>query len=160
MKKFFKHILISIAIVGCLASCQDQYTICELSKHVNVRGVFFTKAGNNFIETNVNSLSINLLNSPSFIYKDRKNISTFIFGLAPFFTIDSAKYVIKIDNILQADTVTIHYTSADVQLTKECGSIIAHNLIKVTTTNNTLDSVQIASPKIDNNIRVNLKLFF
>lgn len=155
-----KYFILVIA-ASFLYSCKDQYTICDLPKNVNLRGVFYTKSGNNFIETKVASLSINLLDSAAFIYKDRKNVSTFIFELQPFMAdSDFARYVIKIDNVSQPDTVTIHYTSATVNLTKECGSIIAHTLSQVSTTHNTLDSVKIIVPKIDNNLNVNLKLFF
>ncbi|MBK7884911.1 MAG: hypothetical protein IPJ81_14850 [Chitinophagaceae bacterium] len=159
MKYFLKHITIFIGVILTLTGCEDQYTICELSKNINFRGVFFSKQGNNFIETKVNSLSINILDDPNFIYKDRIDVSTFIFGLSPLIDKDSISYVIKIDNVSPADTLTLRYTSNTVNLTPECGSIIVHNLTKVTTTTNTLDSVQIIVPKIDNNINVSVKLF-
>ncbi len=147
-----------IVLLFTLFTCNDKYTICEQSKDVHLKGVFFSKSGNIFTETTVNSLSINILDSSSFIYKNQPDLSSFIFGLQSL--ADSAKYVIKIDNALQADTVTLYYTSASFSLSSACGSIIIHELVDVKTTSNTLDSVKINVAKIDNTNSMNLKLFF
>ena len=158
MKKLLSYISLAYFIVSALSSCEDNYTICNQSKEVNCKGIFFKKTGGADVETPVSSLTIKPLTATTFLYFQQPGISAFTFALNP--VLDSAKYIFKIDNSISQDTISLFYTSQLLLISAECGNIITHQLSNAKTTKNLLDSVRIINPKVDNVSTTNLKVFF
>lgn len=157
MKNILSNIIITIFFSTILFGCEDQYTICDQPKSVNFRGAFYALLGNNYVQTKVNSLSINPLDVVSYIYKNEPNVSTFYYSLDG--AVDSAKYVFQINNSPLKDTITLHYKTSTLNLSAECGSIVVYNLSKASATNHVIDSVAINTPEVANTNQVNLKIF-
>jgi hypothetical protein len=154
-----KFIVIGLVCISLgMASCQDQYDICDQNKSVNFKGIFYKNTGGIVAESPVPFLTINPINTTATIYNQQPNISSFVFALNP--TQDSAKYVFKIDNSGLKDTVTIYYTSQQKNLSPECGDIITHTLSNASTTSHNLDSVKIINNKVDNIESNNLRLYY
>lgn len=152
--------LLIIFIVGSsfLSSCKDEYTICDLSKDVRFIATFNQRINGIDVLLNAPSLNIIQLSNNSPLYTQQANVSTFSFPLNSL--VDSAKYSFKVANNLQADTVTIVYTSTGTNLSLECGAVTYHNISKITTTTNTIDSVKIINPVLNTTLQQNAKFYF
>lgn len=155
MKKLFLIFIFGIII---LTSCKDEYTICDLSKDVRFIATFNQRVNGADVLLNAPSLNIILLTNNSSIYTQQANVSTFSFPLNSL--VDSAKYSFKVANNLQADTVTIIYTSTGANLSLECGAVTYHNISKIKTTTNTIDSVKIINPVLNTDLQQNAKFYF
>jgi hypothetical protein len=158
MKRTISYLTIAILPAIIVYSCQDQYNICDLPKSVNFRGVFYKKIGAADVESQVPSLTLQPLNTTTYIYNQQPNVSSFAFALNPVVT--TAKYVLKINSTAQQDTLTLNYTSQTVSLSAECGIITTHDILSAYCTNNAIDSAKLNFSKVDNNNNINLKLYF
>ncbi len=156
MKK--KLILIFIVGINFFTSCKDEYTLCDLSKDVRFIASFNQRINGTDVLMAAPNLSITQLSNNSALYTQQVNVSTFSFPLSP--VADSAKYSFKLANNLQADTVTIIYTSTGTNLSLECGPVTYHNISKIKTTTNTLDSVKITNPVLNTDLLQNAKFYF
>lgn len=156
MKK--KLFLIFIVGITFFTSCKDEYTICDLSKDVRFVATFNQRINGADILTPAANLNIIQLSNSSALYTQQANVANFSFPLNPL--VDSAKYSFKLGNNLQADTVTIVYTSTGTNLSLECGSVTYHNITRITTTINTIDSVKIINPVLNTNLLQNAKFYF
>lgn len=156
MKK--KLFLIFIVGVTILTSCKDEYTLCDLSKDVRFIATFNQRINGADVLTPAPNLNIIQLSNNSALYTQQANIATFSFPLNSL--IDSAKYSFKLAGNLQADTVTIIYTSTGTNLSLECGAVTYHNISKIKTTTNTLDSVKITNPVLNTDLLLNAKFYF
>ncbi|MCY7290885.1 MAG: DUF6452 family protein [Ferruginibacter sp.] len=156
MKKYL--LLIFIACMSILSSCKDEYTICNLSKDVRFIGTFYQRINGAEVLAPAPNLSIIQLPTNASIFNQQANVATFSFVLNPL--LDSAKYIFKIANNLPADTVTIVYTSTGANLSPECGAVTYHNILKITSTLNTIDSVKITQPKLNTDLLQNAKFYY
>jgi len=156
MKKYL--LLIFIVCMCILPSCKDEYTICNLSKDVRFIGTFFQRISGADVLAPAPNLSITQIPTNALIFNQQPNVATFSFALNS--VLDSAKYIFKIANNLQADTVTIVYTSTGENLSPECGAVTYHNILKITSTLNTIDSVKITNPKLNTDLLQNAKFYY
>ena len=152
--------LFLILIVGAsfLTACKDEYTICNLSKDVRFIASFYQRNNGADVLTPAPNLNITLLPNNTSLYTQQANVATFSFPLNPL--VDSAKYSFKLANNLQADTVTIVYTSTGANLSLECGAVTYHNITKITSTLNTIDSIKITNAVLNTNLLQNAKFYF
>ena len=154
-----------IPFVACIVTvslyftaCKDEYTICNLSREVRFTGGFYRKLGANDVASPAPKFTLSQLNiSPAF-YNEQVNVQTFSVPLNSL--TDSGKYVLKLDNNLQADTVTVTYTSQGVNLSLECGSVTYNTITKITTTINTIDSIKIIKPLVNTEAGVNARIYY
>lgn len=157
MKKIYLAAVI-LSIVFYLVGCKDEYTLCNLSKEVRFTGGFYKKVGSNDAIAPAPKFTLLQLNSSLPLYNQQINVETFSLPLSP--VVDSAKYVLTVNSSLQADTVTIFYTSQGVNLSVECGSVNYNTITKVTTTINTLDSVKIIKALVNTEAGQNVKIYY
>lgn len=157
MKKIYLAAVV-IATTFSLYSCKDEYTLCDLPKDVRFIGAFYRKVGSNDVLSPAPNLSIRALNTGPFLYSQQPNVDQF--GLSLSSVNDSAKFVITIAGNSIADTLTIVYASQGENLSTECGSITTHNITKLTSTINTIDSVKILRAFINNEPSVNAKIYY
>ena len=155
----------NISIVVCIVivslyftACKDEYSICNLSKEVNFTAGFYRKLGANDVASPAPKFTLLQLNVLPALYAEQANVQTFSVSLNSL--TDSAKYVLKLDNNLQADTVTVTYTSQGVNLSLECGSVILNNISKITTTINTIDSIKIVKTLVNTVAGENAKIYY
>jgi Family of unknown function (DUF6452) len=157
--RFYSYSIIALFFVLVLAvSCKDNYTICDQSKQVNYRAGFYTKSGSVDVPSTPPALTLSFPGLTTFIYNQQVGISSLSLGLSP--VADSIKYVIKLSNALPADTITFYYTNGVQNLGPECGDIAIHNFTWARTTNNTLDSVKIVAPSVNNIPKENLRIYY
>ncbi len=93
-----------------------------------------------------------------FIYKNAANVSRFNIPLNPL--LDSAKFIITTSSSALTDTITLIYTSQNVNLSAICGDITVNTLKKVSTTINTIDSIKILNSTVNTTSGENVKLYF
>ena len=146
------------AITFNLSSCKDEYTLCNLSKEVRFTGGFYRKVGSNDVMAPAPKFTLLQLNSTVPLYGQQPNVETFSLPLSP--VLDSAKYVLTIDAGMQADTVTIVYTSQGVNLSVECGAVTYNTISKIITTINTIDSVKIIKALVNTEPGQNVKFYY
>ena len=158
MQKIIFSILGTLCLGCSLSSCEDNYTICNEPKVVSFKGAFYKKTGGVDVASSVSLLSIRPITTTAYIYNQQPAVAGFSFALDP--VLDSAKYIFKIDNSANQDTVSLYYTNQLQLLSEICGSITTHNLTYVKTTKHVLDSMMIIAPKVDNQSNVNLKIYF
>ncbi|MFN0083111.1 MAG: DUF6452 family protein [Ferruginibacter sp.] len=158
MKKIYLAAVVIANATFSLYSCKDEYTLCDLSKDVRFIGAFYRKVGSNDVLSPAPSLSIRSLDTGPFLYSQQPNVDQF--GLSLSSVIDSAKFVITIAGSSPTDTVTIVYSSLGENLSTECGSITTHNITKLTSTINTIDSVKIIKAFINNVPSLNAKIYY
>ncbi len=138
-------------------SCKDEYTICDLSKTVNFRAVFYKKSSGTESAYTVPSFSLKLLNYPDFLYKNLPNVNQFSLAFNP--SSDSIRYAIGVSPNGITDTITINYTTQTVNLSAVCGDIQVNNITRVSTTKNLLDSIKIATPAVNTTEVENIKIY-
>ena len=153
-----KSFLLLIICLSFLAACKDEYTICDLSKDVRFIGSFYQRNNGADVLTPAPNLNIIQLSNNTALYTQQVNAATFSYPLNP--QVDSAKYSFKLANNLQADTVTIVYTSTGTNLSLECGAVIYHNISRITSTLNTIDSIKITNPLLNTNLLLNAKIYY
>lgn len=147
-----------LAVAFNLAACKDEYTLCNLSKEVRFTGGFYKKVGSSDALSPAPKFTLLQLNTTVPLYSQQVNVETFSLPLNP--VLDSAKYVLTLNTGLQADTITIIYTSQGVNLSVECGSVTYNTINKVTTTINTLDSVKIIKGLVNTEAGQNVKIYY
>ena len=147
-----------MACMCILPSCKDEYTICNLSKDVRFIASFYQR--NNGVDVLVPAplLNITQLGTNAPLYTQQANVPTFAIALNP--QLDSTKYYIKLSSSLPADTLTIVYTSTGANLSLECGSVTYHNISKLYSTLNTIDSVKIINPVLNTDLLLNAKIYY
>lgn len=122
-----------------------------------MKASFYRISGGLPVATPAPELSVSTILGTT-IFGRQPNTPAFILTLNP--VTDSVQYIIKMDNGLPNDTITIGYSSNSVILSPECGSIFNHNLSRVRTTTHVLDSIQIVNPSVRNSIVDNVHIFF
>ena len=157
MKKLYLFACISLCSLS-LTSCKDEYTLCNQVKDVRFTGGFYKKVGSNDVVAPAPKFTLSQLNSGSNIYNQQVNVDVFSLPLSQI--IDSAKYVLKLDNNLLSDTVTIRYTSQGVNLSLECGSVTYNTITSISTTINTLDSIKIIRALVNTEPVQNVKIYY
>ena len=139
-------------------ACIDEYTLCNLNKEVRFTGGFYRKLGANDVASPAPKFTLSQLNvSPAF-YSEQVNVQ--LFSLPLNAVTDSAKYVLKLDNNLQSDTITVIYSSQGVNLSVECGSVVYNTVTKVKTTINTIDSIKIVKPLVNTEAGENARIYY
>lgn len=156
MKKYL--LLIFIACICILPSCKDEYTICNLPKDVRFIASFYQRNNGADVLTPAPNLNITQLGINAPLYTQQANVATFSTALNP--QLDSVKYYIKIANALQPDTLTVVYKSIGANLSVECGAITYHNITKLYSTLNTIDSVKITNPLLNTDLLQNAKIYY
>ena len=148
-----------LALVYALSSCTDSYTICNQNRNVQFNSYFYRKINGQEVSANAPDLKIIDLRLNATIFSNQLNVSSFSLVLNPL--VDSMKYHIALSPNLQADTLTVVYTSQNKTLSPECGVISIHTITKAYTTRHTLDTVRLTnSAVINDNLLVNTKIFF
>lgn len=122
-----------------------------------MKASFYRISGGSAVATPAPELSVSTILGTT-IFSRQPNTPAFTLTLNP--VSDSVQYIIKMDNGLPNDTITIGYTSATIVLSPECGSIFNHNLNRVRTTTHILDSIQIVNPSVRNSIVDNVRIFY
>lgn len=150
--------LLFLFIILTLYSCKDEYTICDLSKEVELKNVLYEKISGGERVAIAPFFSLKQLGSPDFIYKNSPNVSRFNLPLNP--VMDSIKYALSVSQSAPADTVTFVYSTQNVNLSAICGNIYVHTLTKVSTTINTLDSIRILNSSVNTTSGENVKIYF
>ncbi len=157
MKTLFSFFII-LMIVTALVSCRDDYSICNSPKEVNFYASFYQKQGNVDVAVPAPVLSIMLLNAPAALYSQQVNTATFSLALNP--ATDSARYIIKVAANLPSDTFTVVYNSINTIISADCGSAYFNNISRLYSTLNTIDSIKVIKPLVNNELLVNAKIYF
>ncbi len=141
-----------------LAGCKDEYSICNESKNVLLKTNLYTI--NNGVEQPfaATSFSLTVLNTTQPIYSNIAGLSSFLLPLNP--AIDSIKYQIITSPTATADTLTILYSTNNVQLSAACGSLKMHKILRVGNTLNSIDSVRIKDAEVSNILKENIKIYY
>ena len=139
-------------------SCKDEYTLCNLNKEVRFTGGFYRKLGTTDVATPAPKFTLSQLGVQSPLYSEQVNVQLFSLPLNSI--LDSAKYILKLDNNLIADTITVIYSSQGVNLSVECGSVVYNNITKIKTTINTIDSIKIVKPLVNTEAGENARFYY
>lgn len=151
--KFTAYLLLPVL----LYSCKDEYTICDLSTVVRMKCGFYKDAAGAAAETSAPSLKVTRIPTVYPDY-DLRDVSAFTLALNPI--ADSVQYRVSVIESSVPDTVTFVYTSEKITLSAVCGDIYVHQLTRVTTTLNTLDSVKISNGTINTTSGENVRIYF
>ncbi|MBC7868019.1 MAG: hypothetical protein H7X88_10855 [Gloeobacteraceae cyanobacterium ES-bin-316] len=152
--------VLGITSLLCLhiISCTDQYTICTQSKFSNLNTSLRTFSNNLEINYTASSLTLKTLDNNNFVYDQKANISSISNPLVP--ATDSITYFIKVSTSLPADTFKVFFDTQMLFLSIECGEIIVHNISRISTTKNSIDSIKIVNPAVRNDYENNLKIYY
>ncbi len=157
MKTRFYIFNAAILCVG-LTACTDQYTICNQSKISNLNSSFRTISGTTAIGYTASLLSASDLTSGIVLFNQKPAISGISSNLS--LLVDSTTYSIKVSATMQADTFTVYYNRAKLNLSVECGEIDIFNINRIKTTNNSIDSITIANAAVNNSFQNNINIYF
>jgi pantothenate kinase len=153
-----KYILIILFLASFLFSCTDDYTLCTESKVVQFSSFFYKKVGAQEVTANAPNLKIiNLANNLE-IFSNQINVASFSLVLNPL--TDTMRFHISLASTLQADTLTVIYSTANKTLSAECGVISTHKILKAITTKHTLDTVKLTNVNVDNSPEPNSRIIF
>lgn len=157
MKKRKAYNLLLIIILF-LAGCKDEYSICNESKNVLLQTNLYTV--NNAVEQpfSASSFTLSVLNTTQPIYNNISELSSFLLPLNP--AIDSVSYKIVTSTTAVPDTLTVLYSTINVQLSAACGTLNTHRIFRVYSTRNSIDSVQINNADVTNVLKENIKIYY
>jgi hypothetical protein len=141
-----------------LFSCSDQYTICTLSKTVNLQAGFYHYHSGAVTAAVASSLTITPLIGQATAYHGYPDAPFFLLHLDP--AADSVVYRVKVSGASEADTLTLIYNTHEYNLSFECGAINTHTLLRSYSTNHTIDSVATVNAEVTNNVTENIRIFF
>ena len=158
MKLVLQAVVYCFALLMLASSCQDKYTICDKATDVSLKAGLYHVAGGTESAANAPSFSLSLINSPTFLYNQQADISKFSVALNA--ALDSSQYLVKLSSTSSSDTLTVVYTSQSVNISAECGFVYTNNLLRVCSTNNTIDSVKIINPANNTTSGENVKVYF
>jgi pantothenate kinase len=147
-----------LSLVVLLFSCTDDYSLCTESRTVQFSSFFYKKVGGQEITANAPSLLIKDLATNQELFSNQPNLASFSLVLNPL--VDSMKFYISLAPTLQADTLTVVYTTTNKTLSAECGAISTHKITRATTTKHTLDTVKLTNVNVDNGLVPNTKIIF
>jgi hypothetical protein len=157
MKLFLRFNLIITSIL-LIQSCRDDYDLCNQPRDVKFVGGFFKKIGSTEISNPAPSLNIIQINTSANIYSNQPNVNLFSVPLSP--VKDTSTFSIKVENYLQADTISIIYTSKEILLSDECGKVTYYTVSKILTTLHTIDSIKLTNPEVVTGLGQNAKFYF
>lgn len=157
-----KNSNIFIAIISfsfLIASCKDDYSICNPVKDVKFIGGFYQRSGGVDVTNPAPGFSLLLLNSTSLIYNNQANIIEF--GMPLDELASTSKYVLSLGNGQPKDTLTIIYSSQKSTTDgNACGIVVYHNISQLYSTTNTIDSVKLIQPLVNTSTVQNAKIYF
>ena len=142
-----------------IASCKDDYSICNPVRDVKFIGGFYQRVGGADVPTAAPSLSVSLLNNSTPIFNNQPNtlqLAVFLNELA-----DTSHYVVTLGNNLPKDTLSIVYSSQkNTTDGNACGIVVYHNISQVYSTLHTIDSIKLIQPLVNTNPVQNAKIYF
>jgi hypothetical protein len=157
-----KNSTIFIAIISLsflIASCKDDYSICNPVKDVKFIGGFYKRIAGVDVPTPAPNFSLSLLNNSSLIYTNQPNTIEFSMPLNELS--DTSRYVLSLINGQPKDTLTIVYSSQKSTTDgNACGIVVYHNISQLYSTANTIDSVKIIQPLVNTSAVQNAKIYF
>lgn len=154
----YSHTIYGLIFLLFMMGCKDEYTICDANLLVSEKSGFYRRSGGSEQAVSAPVFSLTGLGVPSSIYSNAQNISKFSIPLNPL--LDSAKFVLSVNNNSTFDTITFKYNSHSVFISMDCGSSYFHNLSAVSTTRHRLDSISVINNVIDNVSGENVKIYF
>jgi hypothetical protein len=158
MKFFKKFVVFFIVSTIVFTSCKDEYTICNEEKTVKLNANFYKIIGGVETTTTASNLKVTTFYNGTTIVSNQPNLSTFSLPLD--FATDTLKFAITLADNLPKDTVTFIYTSQIKVLGSACGQVYFHKLTNALTTTNSLDSIKIINPDVQNTFAPNAKFYF
>ena len=155
-----KTISILTSLIVCIemTACTDQYTICNQSKISNLNASFRTVSNNSDISFSASSLSMRDLTTGNVLFDQKPGISAVSSNLS--LVVDSTSFAIKVSASLPADTFTVYYTKARLNLSLECGEIDVFNINRIKTSNNSIDSIKVLNAAVTNDFQSNINIYF
>ena len=151
--------LILLLTIVVLYSCKDEYNICNEPKTVRFIATINQRVGGADVLTTAPNFSLVNLAGNVPIYSNEPNINSFNITFNNL--LDSARYVITLANNLPKDTLNVIYTTVGVQATSlDCGPLFNHNIVRLYSTTNTIDSIKIVSPALNSSLNLNAKIYF
>ncbi len=155
MKCFFLFLIVIFSIGGC----KDEYNICNEPKDVRFISNFYQKIGAVEQLSSAPNLNVSSIPGNASVYLNQTNVNSFSIPLN--IGVDSAKYIISLSSTLPQDTLTIVYTTQGGQnISPNCPPLFFHNITKLYSTTNTIDSVNIINPVLNTSLSQNAKIYF
>jgi hypothetical protein len=141
-----------------LAGCKDEYSICNESRNVLLQANLFTV--NSGVEQSfaASSFSLSVINNPQPIYKNITGLTSFLLPLTP--GLDSTVYQIITSSTATPDTLSIFYSTNNVQLSAPCGTINMFRILRVSSTHNSIDSIRVKNAEVSNLQKENIKIYY
>jgi hypothetical protein len=147
-------LIIAFFAAALLVSCKDYYNICDQNRTSTANGNFYSIVGGIEMPIAPTGLVVTALNGPV----TSSNVGatpTFSLYLTP--NVDSASFTIKTSN-KPLDTIKLKYNTQMFMLSEDCGQISKFNILSITHTSNTIDSIKITNPfaeqLLGNNFRI------
>lgn len=147
-----------LSLLVLLFSCKDDYSLCTESRTVQFTSYFYKKVGGQEVTTNAPNLRIIDLSTNQDLFSNQPNVSSFSLVLNPL--VSTMKFHISLATNLQADTLTVNYTTTNKALSAECGAISIHKILSASTTKHTLDTVKLTNVNVDNGSTPNTRIIF
>ncbi len=141
-----------------MTACTDQYTICNQSKISNLNSSFRTISNSTDVSYTASSLTMKNLTSGSQLYDQKPGISSIQNNLS--LLVDSTSFAIQVSASMPADTFTVYYTKAKLNLSLECGEIDIFNINRIVTSKNSIDSIKVLNAAVTNNFQSNINIYF
>jgi len=135
-------VLITVILVGCTSTEE-----CREDRTVKLKIGIYTKSTPTDKAFTIDSVWVNGLENDSFLYQNSKTITTLKFPLNA--TRNQSDFICRFNNI--TDTVSVFYTNNNAYfISLACGTITAHTIDEVISTNHFIDSVRIVQRLIIN----------
>lgn len=140
-------------------SCKDEYNICNELKDVRFVASLYKNVGGVDVLNTATNFNLSILQGNVPIYTNEPNVSAFNMPLSV--TLDSAKYIISFSNSLQKDTLTLIYTTQGAtNISPNCPPLFFHNITRLYSTLNSVDSIKIINPILNTSLSQNAKIYF
>ncbi|WP_143304607.1 DUF6452 family protein [Chitinophaga vietnamensis] len=155
MKSIYQ-ILLSVALLAGFIACENETKVCDQTLRTDTHIVFRRDSLGKVWDTTMPKVTTLALNRDTILKVQRT--SAIFLPLSPI--ADTARFVVKVDSALVADTLTFRYKRQPHFISPGCGFGTYFMLDTVISTRHTVDSVQILQKSVTSSNDTHLYLYF
>ncbi|RAJ75147.1 hypothetical protein CLV59_110196 [Chitinophaga dinghuensis] len=155
MKNIYKLLIAGAFLLG-MAACENETKVCDQTLRADLHIGFKHDSAGIVRDTIFRAVTTLALNRDTLL--KNSNTGTIYFPLSP--VADSSQFLVKIDSLLQGDTITFRYQRTPQFISAGCGFGTTFILDTVLFTSHMIDSVQIITKSVTNSNDTHLYIYY
>ncbi|MBV8255229.1 MAG: hypothetical protein JO154_21685 [Chitinophaga sp.] len=155
MKNIYKLLIAGAFLLG-MAACENETKVCDQTLRADLHIGFRHDSAGIVRDTIFRAVTTLALNRDTLLKNNSTN--NIYFPLSP--VADSSQFMLKIDSLLQGDTLTFRYKRTPVFISAGCGFGTTYTIDTVLFTTHLIDSVKFINKSVTNSNDTHLYIFY